>query len=85
MTYGGEAYAGHIPRQETWTYDYNTNTWTLMAPSINPGPLSNQAIAYSDAADRVIMFGGENEGALSAETWSYDFNSDTWEDMTTRE
>ena len=85
VTYGGEAYFGDAPRLETWTYDYNTNTWNLMQPTANPGPLLDNAMAYSDAADRVILFGGYSEGQLSAATWSYDFNSDTWTDMTTRE
>ena len=72
-------------REETWAYDYNTNTWELMAPERNPGPLSKIAIAYSDADDKIVVFGGEkrdNYYKFTNKTWAYDYNSDVWENLT---
>jgi N-acetylneuraminic acid mutarotase len=67
----------------TWVYDYNTNTWTKMEPATNPGVVSRHAMAYSTAADRVILFGGEAaSGLLLGQTWSYDLNANSWTDVT---
>lgn len=70
---------GGQPRgDETWAYDFNANTWVQMEPSIY---LSRHAMAYSDAADRVFVFGGQvgmTQDNYTNETWSYDHNSNTW-------
>lgn len=77
---------GGAPRgDQTWAYDYNSNTWTLMEPAPVPAKVSRHALAYSSAADRVILFGGQPGYANFVyidETWSYDYNSDTWENLT---
>jgi hypothetical protein len=81
-------YGGQNQGDETWAYDYNTNTWTqLTPPGTVPGDLSKHAMAYSTAADRVILFGGRlssSGGATSidrlnfGETWTYDLNTNMW-------
>ncbi len=35
-------------------------------------------MAYDEASDRVILFGGEDR----ADTWAYDLDANTWKDMT---
>lgn len=73
---------------KTWAYDYNTNTWTQMQLGGNPGAVPKQGMTYSEAADRVILFGGQRGGKdfkFTDKTWSYDFNSDTWENVTPQE
>jgi len=65
---------------ETWAYDYNTNTWTRLAD----GPVKHigARIAYDAESDRIILFGGMNiAGMYYHDTWAYDFNSDTWTKM----
>ncbi|EMR75274.1 Galactose oxidase, central domain [Thermoplasmatales archaeon SCGC AB-540-F20] len=40
-------------------------------------------MAYDSAADRVILFGGDNHAPDSlGDTWVYDFNNNTWYNMT---
>ncbi|MFW9985995.1 MAG: kelch repeat-containing protein [Candidatus Odinarchaeota archaeon] len=69
-------------RNETWTYDYNTNTWTNMNPSVAP-PIRNRfSMTYHAAWDKIILFGGDtgmspNTLAYS-DTWAYDYNTNTW-------
>ncbi|MFW9794817.1 MAG: Kelch repeat-containing protein [Candidatus Thorarchaeota archaeon] len=68
---------------DTWAYDYNTNTWTEMNPAENPS--STGDLVYDEESDRVIMFGGTldwDETELVSETWAYDFNTNTWTEMT---
>jgi hypothetical protein len=62
---------------DTWVYDYNSDTWTAMEPGDGPlpRPRSYLAMVYNNAAERVILFGGDNG---ISETWSYDYGSNTW-------
>ena len=67
---------------------YNTNTWSLMQPAANPGAVPKQGMAYSEAADRVILFDGQRgwtDYKYNDQAWSYDFISDTWENLTPQE
>lgn len=74
---------------ETWAYDYSTNRWTKMNPSINPGARAEFAFAYNSVHDKVILFGGSGDywpGGIPGrgknnDTWAYDFNSDTWTNL----
>jgi N-acetylneuraminic acid mutarotase len=71
---------------ETWAYDYNTDTWTNMAPSFRPQIRNYQGMVYYSKADRVVMWGGagvsvKQEGLDYAEIWTYDYNTNTWESL----
>ena len=63
---------------DTWAYDYNTNTWTEMAKG--PPDHLGARIAYDAESDRTILFGGYS-GSFYNDTWAYDLNSDTWKEM----
>ncbi|MGD2040198.1 MAG: kelch repeat-containing protein [Anaerolineae bacterium] len=67
----------------TWTYDWNTDTWTEMDPSPSPSPRYGAAMAYHPKADRVIMFGGvfDYRSEEDRHVWAYDLNTNTWEQM----
>jgi PKD repeat protein len=60
---------------ETWAYDFETNTWTNMNPAIHPSARYWHAMAYDSQSDRIILFGGY---PLSDETWAYDYDTNTW-------
>jgi N-acetylneuraminic acid mutarotase len=81
IQFGGVPYGGN----ETWVYDYKTNTWTNPEPDPHPSMRSRHAMAYSTVADRVILFGGQLGAAefkYTGETWSYDLNTNTWTNVT---
>lgn len=84
ILFGGyPAYLG----AETWAYDYNTNTWTKLEPSIVPEPLSRHAMVYSSGASRVVLFGGQIGSKAynyTTETWTYDLRANTWTNVTPR-
>ncbi len=69
------------PDNETWTYDFNSNTWTKMEPTTYLSPRSFSDMAYDTESDRVILFGGESVSQQIDETWAYDFNTNTWTKM----
>jgi N-acetylneuraminic acid mutarotase len=60
---------------DTWAYDFDTNTWTKMEPAISPRAQNFHTMAYDHGSDRVILFGNFED------TWAYDYNTDTWEEL----
>ncbi len=73
---------GHVCYNDTWSYDYNTNTWTNLEPATAPTARTYGAMAYDEQSDRIILFGGILEGtSVAADTWAYDYNTNTWEEM----
>jgi hypothetical protein len=79
---GGIGLGGNV-LDDVWAYDYTSNTWTERASL--PTDLCSQGLAYDGTLDRVILFGGTrdfDETDLSDETWTYDYNTDIWEQLT---
>ena len=66
---------------ETWAYDFDTNAWAQLRPSMKPSGRTCFAMAYDAVSGRVILFGAENHGGLFDDTWAYDFNTNAWTDM----
>lgn len=64
---------------DTWAYDFNTNTWTDMNPEPKPSPTCRNGLTYDSKRDLIVLthgFGGE--GGDRSETWTYDYNTNTW-------
>ncbi len=90
ILFGGGFDFGAGAVNDTWSYDPGTNVWTEMNPSIAPTARIAHKMVYDSESDRVILFGGFNAlGGYTVpsnyfgDTWAYDFNSDTWEELTT--
>ena len=66
---------------ETWAYDIAAKTWTNMNPAVSPPAGGAGSLAYDAESDRVILYGNVNVFSMPAETWAYDFNSNTWTRM----
>ncbi len=97
IMHGGIAWHDYNPEgkyihyNDTWAYDFNTDTWTNMTPTGLDVGLAEAQMVYDSESDRIIMFGGffvhpyddVKEEYFSTETWAYDYNSNTWENITT--
>ena len=70
---------------ETWAYDYNSNTWTNMEPALPPRARLGHRMAYDADSDLVILLGGHTGFGSSAEafrdTWAYDYNANIWTEL----
>ncbi len=67
---------------DTWAYDYDTNTWTNLSPPVMPAPRRYASMAYDIESDRIILFGGIlGTGGTTGDTWSFDYDTNTWENM----
>lgn len=68
---------------DTWAFDFESNTWAEMRPATSPPPHHFAAMAYHPFAGRVILFGGYNiqtDESLN-DTWAYDYTSNTWTNL----
>jgi len=72
LIHGGSA-GGDNPMSDAWTYDYATNTWTQVTQDGGPGQRENTWIAYDEANDAYVLFGGLGQGlqvsGLKGDTW----------------
>lgn len=70
-------------RSDTWAYDVNTDSWENMDPSTHPIKKEQLGMTYDSESDKIIMHGGISSSLSSSgqETWSYDYNSNTWTKM----
>jgi len=81
----------YINYNDTWAYDFNSDTWTNMEPTGLDVGLSESQMTYDSESDKIIMVGGyfvypyddPQEEYYATETWAYDYNTNTWENITT--
>ncbi|MFQ5918515.1 MAG: kelch repeat-containing protein [Thermoplasmata archaeon] len=78
VLFGGRS--GNETYDDTWGFDANAGSWSLLAPTMSPPPLSGHAMVYDSESDRLVLFGGilSTTGATSSQTWTYDFNANSW-------
>jgi N-acetylneuraminic acid mutarotase len=82
ILFGGENNAQFF--NDTWSYDVDTNAWTLLEPAGDPAPgHTDHSMAYDPISKTVILFGGFDQNGYPADdTWSYDPVADTWTELT---
>jgi len=62
---------------ETWAYDYQTNAWTNMHPTVSPPGQNYFPMVYDVLADRVLAWiKPDNDGDNAL--WAYDYAANTW-------
>ncbi len=67
---------------ETWSFDYESNSWTFMDLPIQPSGRLWADMVYDKGSDRIILFGGFSKDTMYADTWAYNFNTNEWINMT---
>ncbi len=72
ILFGGQI-ANNVATNSTWSYDYDTNTWTNVSKVVAPSPRSDFGMAYDSIAQRILLFGG-----VPNDTWAFDPATDTW-------
>ena len=77
ILFGGGDHIAHVYSNETWAYEFGTNTWTNLNPSNPPSARYDLGMVYDSRADRVILFGGA-ASTQNNETWAYDFETNRW-------
>lgn len=65
--------------QDTWAYDFATNTWTEMHPATSPNPRTSSSLTYHPGMKKMVLYGGYDNNFPYGDTWTYDYATDTWE------
>lgn len=84
LLYGGtDLFDGTTVLGDLWAYDYETNTWTELHPPVSPPPHHFPVLVYVPTIDRVILFGGYQQGftSLFNDTWAYDYDHNQWKNL----
>lgn len=63
---------------DTWVYDYNTDTWTEMQPEVSPPGRGYHGMVYVPESDRILLWGGTTPTVSDLRVWAYDYNTNTW-------
>lgn len=79
IMFGGVQGFSETPTDETWAYDVDTNTWTLLSPTTSPSPRGWAAFAFNPADGTLVLFGGgPRREEATDETWVFDPATDDW-------
>ena len=77
-----------ILKSSAWEFNLEAGTWQKRADG---PPKGDGYLAYDAQSDRTILFTGmrnlphSGAGKKNGQTWAYDYNSDTWTNMTPEE
>ena len=64
--------------RETWSFDLTNNTWSNLTTADSPA-LAGATVVYDSSNDRMFLHGGYRYNVgLTNETWSYDYGTKTW-------
>ena len=80
ILFGGDTEDGCS--DETWVYDYNNNKWTKKETHNSPPPRKYHSMVYLNDWGLVFMFGGQGNVGCYDDTWIYDFNTNSWNNIT---
>ena len=85
IIFGGSG-EGLVALGDTWAYDFNADSWRQMSPATAPSLRSFSPMVYDAAKDRMVLFGGSDNGSGSGsarlhDTWTYDYDRDKWTEL----
>jgi len=87
ILFGGESNR-RTTYSDTWEYDPETNIWTERFPEIHPIDIDASSAVYDSESDKFIFYfsvvldsSATNGIRGISETWTYDFTTNSWENM----
>ncbi len=73
ILFGGHGYSG-VPISTTWAWNPAAGQWVERSQTA-PRALSGHAMVFDAARGKVVLFGGSDDTAMSADTWDWDGSS----------
>ena len=74
--------ASSVNYDDTWVFDSNTMNWTQMHPNNSPYGRYGHTMVFDPVTNKIILFGGYGNGKDLAETWTYDYVTNNWTEVT---
>lgn len=79
VTFGGFTNLGRF--DDTWRFNPDSARWTDVSPVAgNPLERCLHSASYDALGHRMIMYGGQNTGALG-DVWAFDLNLNSWANL----
>ncbi len=68
---------------DTWAYDYETNTWTELYPTVAPQERYGPRMVYNSVEEKIVLYGGNSFGNLldDGKLWTFNATTTTWESL----
>jgi len=83
ILFGGTHRNDQEEDNETWTYNFTSDTWTLKSLLSPPRARFAHAMAFDSANGVVVLFGGYLRGwGILGDTWTYNLSTNTWTGLT---
>lgn len=79
ILFGGYNESGCL--NDTWVFDLTDNSWKEMKPENTPSPRHTHTMVYDPDNQKVILFGGNSWGAQQRDMWTYDYQSNQWDQI----
>jgi hypothetical protein len=80
---GRRGYPAATYYNDTWAFDFNTGTWSLLHDGTGTAPSERRIVdaAYDPLRHRMIVFGGKQGDwyTLVNDTWAFDLTTNMWE------
>jgi hypothetical protein len=85
VLFSGAPWSGTI-KNDTWLYDYATNTWEQISPANPPPARIHGNMVYDPNNEVMILFGGragnyQDKGPSLNDTWVLDLENNRWINM----
>lgn len=84
LLFGGNDRAGNA-QDDTWSYDSDSNSWSLKARAPRPLPRMHHAMAYSSQDRQTLLFGGTDTFLQFNDTWLFNASQGSWNRVQTPE
>jgi hypothetical protein len=78
ILFGGVDLNRFVTFNDTWAYDFNSNTWTNLTAPQAPSSRYGLGFVYDPVADLSLLFGGLTPDGSSNDTWAYNLTSGSW-------
>ena len=78
VLFGGYRSNSDYYSNDLWTYDINTNTWTILNPLESPPESYGHRMVYDPIYRRGILFGGRAVGGVQNDLWVYYYQNNSW-------
>ncbi|MFX1484367.1 MAG: kelch repeat-containing protein [Promethearchaeota archaeon] len=67
---------------DTWAFDCETQTWENKTPAVSPRGTTHHDMAFDGGSGVSVLYGGMCDNRVaSAETWSFNYGTNTWTNM----
>jgi hypothetical protein len=77
LLFGGFVGGSQVRLNDTWIWD--GNNWSTVDTIHLPAPRSGGGMAYDQATQRIVMFGGDGVSASLGDTWLWNWDTMDWE------